>query len=137
MAKEQNETRTRAYRKKNPADVAEAKFISGLIDKFVETSTAQLAQAGQLDELHVLMNYRKTWRGIVADLTALDGDEEASNIALHAATAPPQPVRPGDEVAPGAVAAAGTDASNAEQPQTYNAAEETPSQKSARNRGAK
>lgn len=91
MAKEQNETRTRAYRKKNPADVAEAKFISGLIDKFVADSTAQLAQAGQLDELHVLMNYRKTWRGIVADLTEQDEPPAASM----------ESAKLGDDVAPG------------------------------------
>lgn len=88
MAEESSKaTSQRVYRRK-PADVAEAKFIAGLITKFVQDSTKQLAEEARHDELYTVLGYQRDWNGIVADLEARD--------APKAQLAPPQ-IREADQ----------------------------------------
>ena len=61
---------TKRTMRRVPEDVAEAKYIHGLITKDVEGRIAQLAQEGKHDEMQNILEWKRTWGGIVADLSA-------------------------------------------------------------------
>lgn len=66
---------TKRTMRRVPEDVAEAKYIHGLISADLGARIGQLAQDQKLDEIHTLTTYLQTWSGIVADL---DVPEEAA-----------------------------------------------------------
>lgn len=96
MAEDPKAISQRVYRRK-PADIAEAKFIAGLVNKFVKESTKQLAEEERHDELYTVMDYQRTWNEIVKDLVDLESGAITKSPVADVA---PPPSASADETKP-------------------------------------